>query len=103
LLISNIKGLKEVGLADETYSSQKDLLTTLSRHINEMSNSVTAMIEARKKANALESTREKAIAYSVEVKETFYDKIRYHADKLELLVDDKEWYLPKYRELLFMR
>jgi glutamine synthetase len=103
LLISNIKGLKEVGLADETYSSQKDLLTTLSRHINEMSNGVTAMIEARKKANALESTREKAIAYSVEVKEAFYDKIRYHADKLELLVDDKEWYLPKYRELLFMR
>ncbi|OLY91960.1 glutamine synthetase [Cnuella takakiae] len=103
LLINNIKGLKEIGLEDANYTSQKELLQILSRHINEMSTSVTAMIEARKKANALENTREKAIAYGEEVKEKFFDKIRYHADKLELLVDDKEWYLPKYRELLFMR
>lgn len=103
LLINNIRGFKEVGMPEESYASQKDLLTTLSKHINEMSTSVLAMIEARKKANALENTREKAIAYSVDVKEAFFDKIRYHADKLELLVDDKEWYLPKYRELLFMR
>ena len=53
------------------------------------------------KCNAIESTREKAIAYASDVKEAFFDTIRYHADKLELLVDDNEWYLPKYRELLF--
>jgi len=48
-------------------------------------------------------SREKAIAYCNDVKDKYFDKIRYHADKLELLVDDKEWYLPKYRELLFLR
>ncbi len=103
LLLSNIKGLKEAGLAEENYANQKQVLDTISRHINEVSKNVTAMIEARKKCNAIEDTREKAIAYGKEVKETFFDKLRYHADKLELLIDDKEWYLPKYRELLFIR
>jgi glutamine synthetase len=64
---------------------------------------VEQMIQARKKANNMAHTRDKAIAYCTEVKEAFFDKIRYHADKLELLVDDKEWYLPKYREILFLR
>jgi glutamine synthetase len=103
LLVQNIKGFKDAGLAEEMYASQKQLLETISRHIAEMSSSVLAMIAARKKCNAIEDTREKAIAYCTEVKENFFDKIRYHADKLELLVDDKEWYLPKYRELLFLR
>ena len=60
-------------------------------------------IEARKAANNISDTREKAIAYCNEVKEKFFDHIRYHVDKLELLVDDREWYLPKYREILFLR
>jgi len=64
---------------------------------------VEQMIEARKKANDIADTREKAIAYCFEVKEKFFDQIRYHVDKLELLVDDREWYLPKYREILFLR
>ncbi|MCU7548632.1 glutamine synthetase III [Chitinophagaceae bacterium LB-8] len=103
LLVNNIKGLKEAGLSEASYASQKQLLENISKHINELSSNVLAMIEARKKANAIENTREKAIAYCEQVKDTFYDKIRRHADKLELLVDDKEWYLPKYRELLFLR
>jgi glutamine synthetase len=103
LLVNNIKGLKDAGLAAESYASQKQLLENISKHINQLSSSVLEMIEARKKCNAIENTREKAIAYCTEVKETFFDKIRRHADKLELLVDDKEWYLPKYRELLFLR
>lgn len=103
LLVNNIKGLKEAGLAEESYHNQKLVLEEISRHINELSKNVTDMIEARKKCNVIEDTREKAIAYGTEVKETFFDVIRYHADKLELLVDDREWYLPKYRELLFMR
>ena len=103
LLIGNIKGFIEAGLSEDLYASQKQLLENISKHINVMSSSVLEMIEARKKANAIENTRDKAIAYSTEVKEAFFDKIRYHADKLELLVDDKEWYLPKYRELLFLR
>jgi glutamine synthetase len=103
LLVNNIKGLKEAGLSEESYASQKQLLENISKHINQLSASVLEMIEARKKCNALADTREKAIAYCTEVKEAYFDKIRRHADKLELLVDDKEWYLPKYRELLFLR
>ena len=61
------------------------------------------MIEARKICNNIEDTRTKAIGYQSQVKDAFFDKIRYHADKLELLVDDREWYLPKYREMLFLR
>jgi glutamine synthetase len=103
LLVNNISGFKEAGLSDSTYASQKDILETISKHINDLSTSVLKMIEARKKCNVIENTREKAIAYCTEVKEAYFDKIRYSADKLEVLVDDKEWYLPKYRELLFIR
>jgi glutamine synthetase len=103
LLVNNIRGFKDAGLSQETYASQKDILETISKHINNLSAAVLSMIEARKKCNAIENTREKAIAYCTEVKEAYFDKIRYSADKLEVLVDDKEWYLPKYRELLFIR
>ena len=103
LLVNNIRGLKEAGLPEESWINQKKVLEKISRHINELSQNVTAMIEARKKCNAIEDTRAKALAYCSDVKEAYFDTIRYHADKLELLVDDKEWYLPKYRELLFMR
>ncbi len=67
-----------------------------------MSNKVEKMIEARKVANEITDTREKDIAYSDTVKSCF-DEMRYNVDKLELLVDDKLWELPKYRELLFLR
>ena len=103
LLVNNVLGFKEAGLPESAYASQKDILETISKHINNLSSAVLNMIEARKKCNAIENTREKAIAYCTEVKEAYFDKIRYSADKLEVLVDDKEWYLPKYRELLFIR
>ncbi|MBL7749524.1 MAG: hypothetical protein JNM19_18950, partial [Chitinophagaceae bacterium] len=64
---------------------------------------VEKMIEARKICNNMSDTRTKAIAYQSQVKDAYFDEIRYHVDKLELLVDDREWYLPKYRELLFLR
>ena len=67
-----------------------------------MSDKVEGMVEARKVANEITNTREKAIAYCDTVKACF-DEIRYHVDKLELYVDDKLWELPKYRELLFLR
>ncbi|MBL7721313.1 MAG: glutamine synthetase type III, partial [Chitinophagaceae bacterium] len=75
----------------------------ISEHINNASDLVEKMIEARKVCNKIEDVREKAIAYQEKVKDTFFDDIRYHVDKLELLVDDREWYLPKYREMLFLR
>lgn len=103
LLANNISGLKEAGLNESAFSNQKQILEKISEHINKASDLVEKMIQARKKCNSLNDTREKAIAYQSTVKDSFFDQVRYHVDKLELLVDDKEWYLPKYRELLFLR
>jgi len=103
LLANNIQGLKEAGLSDGDFANQKQILIKISEHINKASDLVEKMIQARKKANTLTDTREKAIAYQGKIKDVFFDEIRYHVDKLELLVDDREWYLPKYRELLFLR
>ena len=64
---------------------------------------IDSMIEARKVCNNMTDTRTKAIAYQSQVKDAFFDQIRYHVDKLELLVDDQYWLLPKYREILFLR
>ena len=103
VLLENIKGLKEVGLDGESYANQKQILVKISEHISKVSDLVEKMIEARKKVNSITDTREKAIAYSEQVKETYFDKIRYSVDKLELLIGDQYWALPKYREMLFLR
>ncbi len=103
ILIENIRGIKDAGLPESAYASQKAILAKLSEHINVISSHVGDMIEARKKANDIANTREKAIAYCEQVKEKYFDLIRYHADKLELMVADNLWPLPKYRELLFLR
>lgn len=103
LLINNIKGLKEIGLGEDTFLKQKQILERISLHISKVSELVLAMIEARKVCNALTDTREKAIAYEEKVKSAYFDQIRYHVDKLELLVGDQYWTLPKYREMLFLR
>jgi glutamine synthetase len=103
LLANNIRGLKEAGLKEGGYSNQKQILEKISELINKTSDLVEKMIEARKVCNNMEDTRTKAIAYQSQVKDMFFDEIRYNVDKLELLVDDREWYLPKYREMLFLR
>jgi len=102
-LIQNLLGLKEAGLPASTYANQLQILETLSKHMNIIADNVEQMIEARKVANELTDTRAKAIAYCEEVKGKYFDLIRYHVDKLELMVGDKYWPLPKYRELLFLR
>lgn len=101
-LIRNIKGLKELGYDDRHYESQTQILDKITEHINIINKRVKEMIEARKVANAIENTRMRAIAYCEDVKK-YFEEIRYHADKLELLVDDSLWQMPKYRELLFLR
>jgi glutamine synthetase len=103
VLLENIKGLKDLGLDESAYSSQKQIVAKISEHISKISEGVEKMIAARKKANALTDTREKAIAYGTDIKEAFFDQIRYPVDKLELLVADQYWQLPKYREMLFLR
>jgi glutamine synthetase len=103
LLAGNIRGLKEAGSDESAYCNQKHILEKISEHISKTSELVEKMIQARKECNNITSTRTRAIAYCSQVKEKFFDDIRYHVDKLELLVDDREWYLPKYREILFLR
>lgn len=79
-----------------------DLIEQIAEHNNFIEENVAEMIEARKVANRIESEREKAIAYHDTIA-PMLEEIRYHIDKLELIVDDQMWPLPKYRELLFVR
>ncbi|MCX6205216.1 MAG: glutamine synthetase III [Bacteroidetes bacterium] len=102
-LLKNINGLKEAGLPEAAYASQLSILKQVSEHIQVIHEKVHAMVEARKIANNIENTRTKAIAYESQVKAAYFDTIRYHVDKLESLVDDEIWTLPKYREMLFLR
>ena len=89
---------KAMKLSEKTLQS----IEQISGHIAVLENSVEDMVNARKVANKIESEKDKAIAYHDTVL-PFFDTIRYHADKLELLIDDEMWPLPKYRELLFIR
>jgi glutamine synthetase len=101
-LVENVKGLKDIGLSKEHYSAQIDIIERISKHVTFIKNNVDEMIEERKKANIIEDVREKSIAYDEKVK-SYFDPIRYHVDKLEQLVDDSLWPLPKFRELLFIK
>jgi len=103
-LIKNVKGLKEIfGKEFESIAKdQIDLIRKISEHIGVITSKTNAMIEERKKANVMEEAEEKAITYCEKVK-PYFDKIRYHCDKLELMVDDELWPLAKYREMLFTR
>jgi len=101
-LINNVKGLKDIGLAEDTYAAQMEIIKKISGHVNFIKTNVTEMIEERKKANIIEDVREKAIAYDEKVK-SYFEPIRYHVDKLEQLIADDKWPLPKFRELLFIK
>jgi glutamine synthetase len=101
-VIENVKGLKELGFDKVTYSSQYNIIERVTLHVNSILEVSEAMRQERKKANLIEDFREKAIAYDENVKSHF-DKIRYHINKLEQIVDDKKWPLPKLRELLFVK
>ncbi|UKJ06219.1 glutamine synthetase III [Solitalea lacus] len=101
-LIDNVKGLKELGLNGALSSSQMEIITEISERVSTIKKAVYEMIEERKKANVLADAREMAIAYDEKVK-SYFETIRYHVDKLELIVDDAQWPLPKFRELLFIK
>ncbi len=83
-------------------NSQMQNIKEISEHISIVRQLVAEMVDKRKKANKIDDTVEKAEIYNKEVL-PFFEKIRYHVDKLELLVDDELWPLPKYRELLFIK
>ncbi|WGD33866.1 glutamine synthetase III [Olleya sp. YS] len=104
LLIDNVKGLKEIYGNDykKLAQEQLNLIEEISSHIANINSNVTKMTEARRKANSITNETKKALEYCKTVKPLF-DDIRYHCDKLELLVDDELWPLTKYRELLFTK
>lgn len=79
-----------------------DLIEKINKHTSFIAENVEAMVEKRKVVNKIENMRELAIAYHDEIA-PYFDEIRYHIDKLELIVEDEMWTLPKYRELLFIR
>jgi glutamine synthetase len=104
-LIENVKGLKEI-MSDSDFKKsgqiQLGMISEISEHINIIKTKVDEMTEARKKANAIADVKKQAVEYCEKVK-SYFDIIRYHVDKLELLIDDENWPLPKYRELLFTK
>jgi len=104
-LVENVKGLKQV-LDLKAYGklsmNQMEMIMEISEHVDKIKTYVNEMTEQRKIANRIHETEEKAFAYSEKVL-PFFEKIRYHADKLELMIDDELWTLPKYREILFTR
>jgi glutamine synthetase len=102
ILMENAKGLKDLGLSKEALSTPLAIIESLSKHIFEIKSNIDAMLEARKKTNTIEDNREKAISYDENVK-VYFDTIRYHVNKLEQIVDDSVWPLPKLREILFLK
>ena len=104
ILIDNVKGLKDIfGKDFKKYASEQlVLIADISQRIEAINSGVTTMTNERKKANNIKDTTKKATVYCNQVKPLF-DDIRYHCDKLELLIDDELWPLAKYRELLFTK
>ncbi|WP_055435843.1 glutamine synthetase III [Lacinutrix algicola] len=102
ILIENVKGLKEIYEKDfkKVSKAQLELIEEISKHIESINKLVTNMTDIRRKSNLIKSLEDKSIVYCNKVKPLF-EEIRYHCDKLELLVDDELWPLTKYRELLF--
>ncbi len=104
-LVDNVYKIQQTfpaNRAKELCAYNVDLIEKINKHLNFIAENVDLMVEERKKANKIESEREKAIIYHDKI-EPFFDNIRYHIDKLELIVEDATWPLPKYRELLFIR
>lgn len=101
-LIKNVKGLKKIYGKDfkKFGQEQLNLIEDISAHISAINSDVTKMTDERRAANLIEDFELKANDYCFKVKPLF-DSIRYHCDKLELLVDDELWPMTKYRELLF--
>ncbi|MHC1732846.1 MAG: glutamine synthetase III [Bacteroidales bacterium] len=104
-LVENVRGLREIFDDNEFLrlaGARKELIVTISDHISMIKKLVSEMIEERRKANVLEDPYRKALSYESKVK-PYLEEIRIHIDKLELVVDNELWPLPKYRELLFTR
>jgi len=104
-IVDNVTGLKTILSADEFKKAaeiQLNLIHEISERVNIIKKAADEMREERKKANNLDSEKKKAHVYCDKVK-SYFEVIRYQVDKLEYVVDDKVWPLPKYREMLYLR
>jgi glutamine synthetase len=99
-LITNANGLKGLGIDNKAVVRT---ISEISGHIETIKNGIRDMVEERKRINKITDTHKRAFAYCDDIKEKYFEKIRDAVDKLELLVDDEDWPLVKYRELLFLR
>tara|TARA_R110001592_G_scaffold58067_2_gene176294 strand:+ start:7461 stop:9647 length:2187 start_codon:yes stop_codon:yes gene_type:complete len=104
VIIKNIKGMNDImgKEAKSMASTQYEILRKTANHINKLKESCDKMLEERKIANKIEGSEERAIVYCDKVK-PYFTEIKYHSDKLELLIDDELWPLPKLREILFTK
>ena len=104
-LVDNVFKMKGLFAEDEAAALSAEniaIIKKIAEHTSYIKEHVDAMVAARKVANKIADEREKAIAYHDTIA-PMLEQIRYHIDKLELIVDDQMWTLPKYRELLFIR
>ncbi len=99
-LIDNANGLKGLGVDNKAVVQT---IKEISGHIDTIKNSARAMVEERKRINKIADTHKRAVEYCDNVKEKYFDVLRDAVDKLELLVDNEDWPLVKYREMLFLR
>ena len=105
ILVDNlvkIKSLFDDAKAHKIINQDLQTIETISEHMSVIKEDIERLVNARKRANSIDNERDKAIAYHDEVI-PLMEVIRYHIDKLELMVDNEMWPLPKYRELLFIR
>lgn len=105
MLLENVKGIQELligGNYRQTAATQIDMIKEISERVTRLRKGVDHMVKARKSVNKMASMAEQAQAYCQQVR-PFFDQLRYEVDKLELLIDDEDWPLPKYRELLFTK
>ena len=103
-LIENVSGLIAIfgKESDKISKSQKELIKKIANHVDTLDELVEKMTDGRRKANKLTNSEKKAKAYVENVK-VYFDDIKYHTDKLEMMIDDEIWPLPKLREMLFTR
>ena len=102
MLITNVQGLKSLGLKSDVFDFQLNLIKDISMHVTSIKKQVTEMSDLRDKAESSDSAKKKATIYNDKLKPLF-DKIRINVDSLEMMVDDEEWPLPKYREMILLR
>ncbi|MEO1011728.1 MAG: glutamine synthetase III [Bacteroidota bacterium] len=103
-LIQNVNGLKEIyGAVYKKFSEgQLNIIEQMAQHVSEIKKKSDRMVQTRKRANGITDVKRKAEAYCDSV-QPYFEEIRYHADRLERLMDDASWPLAKYRELLFIK